>query len=102
MSRPIAQFALAGLAVLALFAVVSVIALRELAHSEALRDARQFAALAGQGIVEPTIASSLLQGDRGAIDAVDPVVQERVLGERVVRVKLGDRTDGSSIPTSHA
>ena len=88
MSRPIAQFALAGLAVLALFAVVSVIALRELAHSEALRDARQFAALAGQGIVEPTIASSLLQGDRGAIDAVDRVVQERVLGERVVRVKL--------------
>ena len=88
MSRPIAQFALAGLAVLALFAVVSVIALRELAHSEALRDARQFAALVGQGIVEPTIASSLLQGDRGAIDAVDRVVQERVLGERVVRVKL--------------
>jgi signal transduction histidine kinase len=93
LSRPVAQFALAGLAVLAVFGLLSVVALRELAHSEALRDARQFAALAGQGIVEPTIGSALLQGDRAAIDAVDRVVQERVLGERVVRVKLW-RRDG--------
>jgi signal transduction histidine kinase len=93
LSRPVAQFALAGLAVLAVFGVVSVVALRELAHSEALRDARQFAALAGQGIVEPAIGSGLLEGDRAAIDAVDRVVQERVLGERVVRVKLW-RRDG--------
>jgi signal transduction histidine kinase len=93
LSRPVAQFALAALAVLAVFGLLSVVALRELAHSEALRDARQFAALAGQGIVEPTIGSALLQGDRAAIDAVDRVVQERVLGERVVRVKLW-RRDG--------
>jgi two-component system NarL family sensor kinase len=93
LSRPVAQFALGGLAVLAVFGVVSVVALRELAHSEALRDARQFAALAGQGIVEPAIGSALLRGDRAAIDAIDRVVQERVLGERVVRVKLW-RQDG--------
>jgi signal transduction histidine kinase len=93
LSRPVAQFALAALAVLAVFGLLSVVALRELAHSEALRDARQFAALAGQGIVEPTIGSALLQGDRAAIDAVDREVQERVLGERVVRVKLW-RRDG--------
>jgi signal transduction histidine kinase len=88
LSRPVAQFAVAGLAVLAVFGVVSVLALRALAHSEALRDARQFAELAGQGIVEPAIGSALVRGDRAAIDAVDRVVQERVLGERVVRVKL--------------
>jgi len=89
--RPVAQFALAGLVVLAVFAAASVFALRELARSEALRDARQFATLAGQGVVEPALATSLLRGDRGAIDAVDRVVQERVLGERVVRVKLWQR-----------
>ena len=94
MSRPVAQFALAGLAVLAVFGVVSVLALRALAHTEALRDARQFASLAGQGIVEPAIATGIMRGDRAAIDAVDRVVQERVLGERVVRVKLW-RRDGS-------
>jgi signal transduction histidine kinase len=93
-SRPVAQFALAGLAVLAVFGVVSVLALRALAHTEALRDARQFASLAGQGIVEPTIATGILRGDPAAIGAVDRVVQERVLGERVVRVKLW-RRDGS-------
>ena len=91
MRRPVAQFALAGLVVLAVFAAASVFALRELARSEALRDARQFATLAGQGVVEPALATSLLRGDRSAIDAVDRVVQERVLGERVVRVKLWQR-----------
>jgi signal transduction histidine kinase len=91
LSRPVAQFALAGLAVLAVFGAGSVLALRALAQDEALRDARQFAMLAGQGIVEPTIGPPLLSGDAAAIATVDRVVQERVLGERVVRVKLWDR-----------
>ena len=91
MSRPVAQFAAAGLAVLAVFGAGSVLALRALAHDEALRDARQFASLAGQGVVEPAIRPTLLAGDPAAIGAVDRIVQERVLGERVVRVKLWDR-----------
>jgi signal transduction histidine kinase len=88
--RPVAQFALAGIAVLAAFGLAAVLVLRSLAGDEALRDARQFAELAGQGIVEPTVAPSLLLGDPAAIDAVDRAVIERVLGERVVRVKLWD------------
>ena len=91
MKHPVAQFALAGLAVLAVFGAGALLALRSLGHTEALRDARQFATLAGQGIVEPTIAPGLLDGDREAIAAVDRVVQERVLGERVVRVKVWSR-----------
>jgi signal transduction histidine kinase len=94
--RPVAQFALAGLAVLAVFGAAAVLALRSLAHDEAVRDARQFAALAGQGIVEPTLEPLLLEGDRAAIDAVDRIVNERVLGERVVRVKLWD-ADGQIV-----
>ena len=96
MKRPVAQFALAGLAVLAVFGAAAVLALRSLAHDEAVRDARQFAALAGQGIVEPTLEPLLLEGDRAAIDAVDRIVNERVLGERVVRVKLWD-ADGQIV-----
>jgi len=88
--RPVAQFALAGIAVLTVVAVAAVLALRSLADAEAVRDARQFAALAGQGIVEPAIDGALLEGDPEALDAVDRVVNERVLGERVVRVKLWD------------
>ncbi len=91
MRKPVAQFALAGLAVLAVFGAGSLLVLQRLGHDEALRDARQFASLAGQGIVEPTIQLSLLGGGAEAIDAVDRVVQERVLGERVVRVKIWSR-----------
>jgi two-component system NarL family sensor kinase len=87
-NRPVAQFALAGLAVLAVFGVAAVLALRSLAQNEALRDARQFAVLAGQGVVEPAIVPGLLRGDAASIEAVDRLVNERVLGERVVRVKL--------------
>lgn len=82
------QFALAGLAVVAVFGAGSLVALRSLGNAEALRDARQFATLAGQGIVEPTVAPGLLRGESRSLAAVDRIVQERVLGERVVRVKL--------------
>jgi signal transduction histidine kinase len=91
MRHPVTQFALAGLAVLAVFGGAAVLALRSLGNAEALRDARQFATLAGQGIVEPTVAPGLLRGRPQAIAAVDRMVQERVLGERVVRVKLWAR-----------
>ena len=91
MRHPVTQFALAGLAVLAVFGAAALLALRGLGNAEALRDARQFATLAGQGIVEPTVAPGLLRGEPEAIAAVDRIVQERVLGERVVRVKLWAR-----------
>ena len=66
MRRPVAQFALAGLVVLAVFGIAAVLVLRSLARDEALRDARQFAELAGQGIVEPTVVTTLLAGDPAA------------------------------------
>jgi signal transduction histidine kinase len=88
--RPVAQFALAGLVVLAVFGAAAVLAQRRLADGEALRDARQFAVLAGQGIVEPAIRPGLVSGDAVAVAAVDRAVNERVLGERVARVKLWD------------
>ena len=87
-SRAIAQFAVAGLVVLALFLGGSLLVVRELGRTEGIRDARQFAVLAGQNIVEPAVRDSLLRGDRAALESLDRLVQERVLGERVVRVKL--------------
>ena len=41
--------------------------------------------------MEPAIGPGLVRGDPAAIAAVDRIVQERVLGERVVRVKLWAR-----------
>jgi two-component system, NarL family, sensor kinase len=86
--RAVTKFALAGLAALAVFLVGSLLVLRDLGRSEAIRDARQFAVLSGQGIVEPELRDEIVGGDRAAVDAIDVVVQERVLGERIVRVKI--------------
>src|SRR4029079_641481 len=88
MRHPVAQFALAGLAVLAVFGAAALLALRGLGNAADLRDRRQVATMAGQGIVEPTVAPGLLRGEPEAIAAVDRIVQERVLGERVGRVQL--------------
>ena len=87
-ARAVAQFALAGLVVLALFLVGSVLVFRSFGRSEALRDARQFAVLTGQGIVEPALQTGVLAGDEHALTQLDQIVQERVLGDRIARVKV--------------
>ena len=89
MRRPVAQFALAGLIVLAVFGASAVLALRSLGRDEALRDARQFAVLAGQGIVEPALGPASSTGPQ-ARRRGRPARQERVLSDRVVRVKIWD------------
>jgi len=87
-SGAVAQFALTGLVVLALFLAGSLLVFRSLGRGEGLRDARHFAALTGQGIVEPALTDELIAGNEAALAGLDALVQERVLGERVVRVKL--------------
>lgn len=81
----------AGLVALAVFLVGAILVLRDLGETEALRDARQFATLSGQGIVEPVLRDAVLDGDASALGEIDVVVQERVLGDRIVRVKIWDR-----------
>jgi signal transduction histidine kinase len=92
----VAQFVVAGLVAVAVFFVGSLFVIRDLGQSEAIRDARQVAVLAGQGIVEPDLHDGLLRGDPQAIADVDLIVQERVLGDRIVRVKIWTR-DGKIV-----
>ena len=87
----VTKFVLAGLAAFVLFAVVSVLVVRELGQREAVRDTRDFAELAALGIVEPALTDDVLAGDAAALRRLDVLVQERVLGDRVVRVKLWTR-----------
>lgn len=84
----VVQFALTGLLVLAVFVVAWVLVFRSIGEGEALRDARQYTALTGRGIVEPALDAGVVNGDQAALRRLDTVVQERVLGERVVRVKI--------------
>ena len=102
MAGAVAKFMLAGLAAATVFAVGSLLVLRELGRREAIRDAREFAVLAGQGIVEPALRDSVVVGDPEALASLDRLVQERVLGDRVVRVKMWTPTGASSTRTSRA
>ena len=88
----VSKFVLAGLAALVLFAVVSVFVVRELGQREAVRDTRDFAELAALGIVEPALTRRAARPRcRGTASGSTCLVQERVLGDRVVRVKLWTR-----------
>jgi signal transduction histidine kinase len=89
--RAVAQFALAGLLAIALFLIGWMLVLRDLGRSEALRDARELSLLSGQGIIEPEIGNRLAGGDSQELERLDRLVQERVLGDRIVRVKIWTR-----------
>ncbi len=86
--RPVATFALSGLAVLVLVAVAGAFALRSLSHSEAVRDARRLATVTGRGIVEPALTTAVVRGDPAAIARLDRIVRRRVLAPDVARVKV--------------
>jgi two-component system, NarL family, sensor kinase len=86
--RPVAVFALSGLAVLALVALAGTLALRSLSTSEAVRDARRLATVSGRGIVEPALTTGVVRGDPQAIARLDRVVRRRVLAPDVARVKV--------------
>ncbi len=89
----IARFAVAGLVALAALALVGGLVLRNLSETEAIDDARRLATLAGRGVVEPQLTDAALIGRPPAqaardLAALDLAVQERVLSDEVVRVKI--------------
>ena len=86
----IIRFAVAGLIALTALVVVGGLVLRNLAEGEAVDDARRLATLAGRGVVEPTFTDAALAGRPAALARLDRVVQERVLSEDIVRVKIWD------------
>lgn len=82
------RFVLASLAALMILLGGGVYALQRVGESEATRHARDIAALAGQGVVEPGLTPALLDGDRAALARFDALVQERVLSDRVAHVRV--------------
>ena len=84
----IARFAVAGLVALAVLAVGGALVLRNVSEDQAVDDARAIATLAGRGVVEPAFTDAALAGDPAALRRLDEVVQERVLSDDIVRVKI--------------
>ncbi len=84
----VARYAIAGLIALALVAVGGALVLDRVSEDEAVEEARRLATLAGRGVVEPALTDGALAGRPEALEALDLVVQERVLSDDVVRVKV--------------
>jgi two-component system NarL family sensor kinase len=87
----VVRYAAAGLVALAVVAVAGGLVLDRLSEDEAVEEARRLTTLAGRGVVEPALTDGVLAGRPEALDALDLVVQERVLSDDVVRVKLWTR-----------
>lgn len=89
--RAVALFLAAGLLVLSVVAVVLALAQRQVATAEAIRDARTLSNLEATDVIGPALTDAAL-APGPAFDALDRVVQTRVLGSHVIRVKIWDRT----------
>ena len=86
--REVAKVVVVSLIAVGVFVAASVPFLRHLGRTEAIRDARSIASLAAAGIVEPNLENGFLSGKAESIARIDRVVQERVLSESIVRVKI--------------
>ena len=86
--RALLRFAVAGLLSVLLTTALLWVVVRRAGEQEARRSASQKARLAGLGIVEPALTDGLLVRDQAMLDSLDRLVNERILSDRVIRVKL--------------
>src|SRR6476661_2121483 len=87
--RAVAAFLVAGLVVVVLVGAVLAWAENRTATAEAIRDARTLTNLEASDVVGPLLTdAALVPGP--ARDALDAVVRTRVLGSRIVRLKIWD------------
>src|SRR5436190_1243249 len=84
----VTQFVLAGLAAVVLISAGTIYVVRRNATTEAIRNARDIAGIDGHAVAEPVLADGVLSGDPAALGRINTVVHERILSERVVRVKV--------------
>src|SRR5436190_16111717 len=90
-SRLFARFALTGLLAMLLIGVVGFVLIRHSATSSAIRQAKERAALAGRGIVEPLLTPRLVAGNEAALARLNRTVHRRIIrGTPIVRVKIWD------------
>jgi two-component system, NarL family, sensor kinase len=87
---PVTQFAVSGLVVVTIVAVVGVLLVQHISRNEALRDAEEVTRIAGEGVVAPAVEPGVLRGDPRALARLGGVVRRSVLHDPVVRVKLWD------------
>jgi signal transduction histidine kinase len=81
-------FAASGLAAVALVSIGVIYFARATATDEAIRDSIRLTEVVSRGLIEPVLDDGILSGDPVALQRLDQVVRENVIGGSVVRVKL--------------
>lgn len=84
----VTQFVLAGLAAVVVISAGTFYVVRHNATKEAIRNARDIATVDAHAVAEPVLNDAVVAGDPAAMHDLDSVVRQRILGDRVVRVKL--------------
>ena len=88
------RLALGLLVVLIAVGVLGAFAAQLLAEREAVNDAANIADVYAEAVIQPAVTDELADGDPDAVEALDAIVRDRVLGPGVVRVKVWD-SDGT-------
>jgi two-component system NarL family sensor kinase len=84
---------LAAIAAIVVALALGAVAARRLAEAEAVRDAAERADLIVTTALQPVLTDRLAAGDAHAMQALDRVVREQLIGHPLVRVKIWS-TDG--------
>jgi two-component system, NarL family, sensor kinase len=84
----LAHFAVSGMLLLVVVGTIGALALRHVARDEALSDARTLTVALGNAVIRDRITPELMAGDAADLAGLDRAVRERVLENRIVRVKL--------------
>jgi signal transduction histidine kinase len=88
----LAQLVLGVVAVLGIVGVLGALAAQRLAEREAVNDAATMTNVLAEAVVQPALTDALAAGSPDAVQAMDTLVRDRVLGPDVVRVKLWSAT----------
>mgnify|MGYP001820931625 CR=1 FL=1 len=86
--RPFALFSLAGLVGTLIIAGGSLWASQRAGEAEAMADVGALRELVAKTVVGPSLSVELLAGDHEALARLDAIVEQRVLDEMTLRVKL--------------
>lgn len=86
--RVLVQLLLGVVAVLVAVGVIGALAAQRLAEREAVNHAAAMANVLAEAVIQPALSDDLLAGSATAVQAMDTVVRDQVLGQNAVRVKL--------------
>lgn len=88
MTRAVVAFMVAGLVVVVLISLAAAALAVRAARGQAVHEAKDLSEVDGEAVVGPALEAGLFTGDAGAIARLDAIVRSRVLGSRIVRVKV--------------